>query len=254
VNARSIVTSHPDVQCSFCGRRLLRGEEPDVFFVAGERRIVCQLCGPRAAQEGWLRETHGGPQQEQAHDRAPRGRGLWERLRPRRQSDRSAPSRPARGRHRPRQSGHDQDSSASGSEDFDFDAPAGDPDAPSQPGPPAGALEDHLPEELRSEPAKDATVTLLEAFNASEHASRVASIARLLGPPIVSFRPAPDREETLWITVAWEICWQRYEVDPGDSEGPHRIAEGMELEELSAQDRTPNALADEHGRLHPAPA
>jgi hypothetical protein len=140
------------------------------------------------------------------------------------------------------------------SEDFDFIAPSDDPDAHAPAVPSNGTLGEHALEGPRSEPAEDDTVSLLQAFNESEHAKRVASIARLLGPPIVCVRPAPGREQSLWITVAWEICWQRYEVDPDDPEGPHRIAEGMELEELSPQDRTPNALADEHGQLHPTPA
>ena len=58
---RSIVTSQPDVACDVCGRRLLRGELPDVFLAGGQRRTVCELCAPRAAHEGWLREA------EQAH-------------------------------------------------------------------------------------------------------------------------------------------------------------------------------------------
>ncbi len=52
---RSIVTSQPDVACDVCERRLLRGEQPDVFLDAGEPRMVCELCAPRAAHQGWLR-------------------------------------------------------------------------------------------------------------------------------------------------------------------------------------------------------
>jgi len=37
---RSIVTSQPDVACDVCGRRLLRGELPDVFLAGGQRRTV----------------------------------------------------------------------------------------------------------------------------------------------------------------------------------------------------------------------
>src|SRR5580704_3299483 len=54
---RSIVTSHPEVACDVCGRRLLRGEQPDVFLSGGQRRTVCELCVPRATHEGWLREA-----------------------------------------------------------------------------------------------------------------------------------------------------------------------------------------------------
>jgi hypothetical protein len=54
---RAIVTSHPVIACDVCGRRLLRGENPDVFLAGGQRRTVCELCVPRASAEGWLREA-----------------------------------------------------------------------------------------------------------------------------------------------------------------------------------------------------
>lgn len=54
---RAIVTSHPIVACDVCGRSLLRGETSDVFLAGGQRRTVCELCVPRAAAEGWLREA-----------------------------------------------------------------------------------------------------------------------------------------------------------------------------------------------------
>lgn len=56
VATRSIVTSQPDVACDVCMRRLLRGERPDVFLASGRRLTVCELCAPRAAHEGWMRE------------------------------------------------------------------------------------------------------------------------------------------------------------------------------------------------------
>src|ERR1700722_8028383 len=54
---RAIVTSHPIVACDVCGRSLLRGETRAVFLAGGQRRTVCELCVPRAAAEGWLREA-----------------------------------------------------------------------------------------------------------------------------------------------------------------------------------------------------
>src|SRR5271154_583398 len=77
---RSIVTSQPDVACDVCERRLLRGEQPDAFLAAGRRRIVCELCAPRAVQEGWLRETESRPLSMPAL-RPRRGRNLLDRLR-----------------------------------------------------------------------------------------------------------------------------------------------------------------------------
>ncbi|HEY2767816.1 MAG TPA: hypothetical protein VGI76_06130, partial [Solirubrobacteraceae bacterium] len=78
--AKTIVTLHPDVECDVCGRRLLRGERPDVFLGGGQRHMVCELCTPRAAHEGWRREVEG--QVAGARGQRPqRGRSLLGRLR-----------------------------------------------------------------------------------------------------------------------------------------------------------------------------
>src|ERR1700734_3183710 len=77
---RTIVTSQPDVACDVCERRLLRGELPNVFLAAGRRRIVCELCAPRAAHEGWMRESDS-QSLTLAPMRARRGRSLIDRLR-----------------------------------------------------------------------------------------------------------------------------------------------------------------------------
>ena len=57
MTTRTIVTSQPDVACDVCERRLLRGEHADVFVATDRRRLVCELCTPRAVHEGWLRES-----------------------------------------------------------------------------------------------------------------------------------------------------------------------------------------------------
>jgi hypothetical protein len=89
MTTRSIVTSQPDVACDVCMRRLLRGEQPDVFLASGQRLLVCELCAPRATHEGWLRERDA-----QAATLPParprRGRGLLARLK-----IRTPPARPA---------------------------------------------------------------------------------------------------------------------------------------------------------------
>src|ERR1700677_4042569 len=77
---RTIVTSQPDVACDVCERRLLRGEQPDVFLAAGRRRIVCELCAPRAAHEGWMRESDSRSLPLPPM-RARRGRSFFDRLR-----------------------------------------------------------------------------------------------------------------------------------------------------------------------------
>src|SRR3954463_11534763 len=82
---RQIATNQSAVVCDVCGRTLLRGEEAAVFIAGGARRLVCELCTPRAANEGWIRE---GVEQEELGVRS-RGRerrgSFLSRLRSRRE-------------------------------------------------------------------------------------------------------------------------------------------------------------------------
>ena len=80
MTTRSIVTSQPDVACDVCQRRLLRGEQPDDFIADGQRRLVCELCAPRAAHEGWLRETDAAADVTLPPMRPRRGRSLLDRV------------------------------------------------------------------------------------------------------------------------------------------------------------------------------
>jgi hypothetical protein len=90
----------------------------------------------------------------------------------------------------------------------------------------------------------------LEVFNAGEYPRRVAGVARSLGEPSVAVNPVADSGGVVAIVVAWELCWYRYEVDLGDEAAGARVAaEGMELGELTEQDRLANVKADEHGAL-----
>jgi hypothetical protein len=242
---RLIVTSQPDVACDVCARRLLRGELPDVFLAGGQRRTVCELCAPRAAHEGWLREADRHSV-SLPPSRSRRGRNLFDRLRSQRASaaDRSS---------------EDFVGEGSGSlppvlpiersqtESYDFlqaiaVAPEVSPTAPSfasneeQPVPMTGG-------EVKVERA-------LSVFNAGEHPRRVAGVARSLGEPSVAARPLADSGSVVSIVVAWELSWYRYEVDLGDeAAGAQVTAQGTELGELAEQDRLVNALADEHGTL-----
>jgi len=92
----------------------------------------------------------------------------------------------------------------------------------------------------------------LEVFNAGEQPRRIAGVARSLGSPAVTVRPLDDSGSTVAIVVAWELCWYRYTVDLGDeAAGVQLVGQGMELEELPAEDRLANAGADERGELVP---
>ena len=233
---RSIVTSQPDVACDVCGRRLLRGERSDLFLAAGRRRTVCELCAPRAAHEGWLREADSHSV-SMAPARARRGRNLFGRLRqPREEAD---------GDFAPEQQLEDREPPLTEVEPaYDFLDPfagsvAQEPvvaAALQEPAPPTGG-------EVKVERA-------LEVFNAGEHPRRVAGVARSLGAPSITVRPLADSGGTVAIVIAWELCWYRYEVDLGDEAAGARVAaQGTELTELADEDRLANATADEHGAL-----
>jgi hypothetical protein len=268
MTTRSIITSQPDVACDVCERRLLRGEQSDVFLAAGQRRTVCELCAPRAVHEGWRREADGDAL-TLAPPRPRRGRNLFERL--------PVPFR-VRGIGRPASAGAEL-----GAEELAYEPdpvvepdPAAEPDpAPylPPPEPPApehqpydflGGLEivDGKPGEIDHRrtaslsPARMAGVATvpergIEVFNASEFPRRIAGIARSLGAPAVNVCQVEDTVgETVSIVFAWELCWYRYEVDLDEEAPAARLAmQGTELEELARGERIANTPVAETGLL-----
>src|ERR1700709_2604022 len=92
---KSITTSRAAAACDVCGRPLLRGEHADAFIANGSRRMVCELCTARAANEGWIRE--GADNTLGVRRNGPRGgRPLLGRRRPRQVAGRrAAPGHPA---------------------------------------------------------------------------------------------------------------------------------------------------------------
>ena len=247
--ARTIVTSHPDVACDVCGRRLLRGEQPDVFLGGGQRRMVCELCTTRATHEGWRRETETHPGRPRA-DRSPRGRSLLRKLRQLRE-----PVQPVRANLQSA-GGIDADdpleNGGTGASidaewaavDEEWGAPEEVDGTPEEIG---GAIE-HVMDPPGAGQADANVERALAAFNLGEYPRRLAGVARSLGAPTV--RATELQSANVTIIVAWELCWYRYEIDPEDeTRGAWLAAEGMELEELTEEDRIANALVDERGEL-----
>lgn len=252
--SRTIVTSQPDVACDVCGRRLLRGEQPDIFIDAGRRRTVCELCAPRAAHEGWMRET-GSSSLELPPSRPRRGRSFIDRLMGR------GPARPA-GEHAPAAENPPRRVEAyPAAARRSLDAvPLAEP-ADFEP----VQLDDGVPASSPAvaEPAAAAAPSAagpdyadptwpeiaVEAFNESEFPRRVAGVARSLGAPEVSVRSAEHHEAVVQIVVAWELCWYRYEADMSEGRDVQVVDQGTELDELPRRDRLGNAVAAEDGRL-----
>ncbi|MHB8531190.1 MAG: hypothetical protein ACYDC2_00580 [Solirubrobacteraceae bacterium] len=254
---RTIVTSQPDVACDVCARRLLRGEQPDVFIAAGRRRTVCELCAPRAVLEGWQRESE--------HDslslppmRPRRGRGLFQRLL---QVARPLAAEPADGPPTRRASrGARRDDLP----DAGYDLL--DPHSEHAAEPPSAhpyeeryeersydgrSDEGHDGEEARPAGGEAHLLEALEVFNASGFPRRVSGVARSLGPPAISVRSAEHLASVVRIAVAWELCWYRYEVDLSEEEIAARSrGQGTELSELQREELEANAQADSAGAIH----
>jgi hypothetical protein len=278
---RTIVTSQPDVACDVCERRLLRGEKADIFLATGRRRIVCELCAPRAVHEGWLRETD-----RQSVSLPPlrprRGRSFLDRLPVPFRVRQAATPAPAS-----EQAADAQDvidprerppASSGEPQPYDFlddrlaarsrgEAPPragselpGSPRSPAGEEPPPPAGEDPpapAGEGLRVEDREPPSELdrAIEAFNASEYPRRVAGVARSLGAPEVNIRSAEHAVSVVRILVAWELCWYRYEVDLDEPEtGARAAGQGSELGELTREERLVNAVADDSGALSLSPA
>ena len=265
MTTRSIVTSQPDVACDVCERRLLRGEQHDVFLAAGRRRTVCELCAPRAVHEGWRREADGDAL-TLAPPRPRRGRNFFDRLRQvgrppgsaAELDEQSLPYVP-------------EPVAAREPHPAPYERPAAEPAAAADEPQPYDFLDglemvDSMPAEAEGQsltgfPSRSAAASSVpgrgvDVFNASEFPRRIAGIARSLGPPAVNVCQVEDTVgETVSIVVAWELCWYRYEVDLDEEAPAARLAaQGTELEELGRSERQANTHVDELGLLSGAAA
>jgi hypothetical protein len=230
---REIRTDEVQVTCAVCGRSLLRGEEPEHYLHDGHRRAVCELCTGRAEREGWIREAEGA----QIGARAARDRrGLLSRLR---QWQRSRPQH-AEEHHAPVET----NGGSLADELRDSPYAADELFASSQ------QSERHVHAVPTSDELK--IIRALELFNVSEHPRTVAGVARSLGPPAVAVLPV-ENSSVVTVTVAWELCWYRYEVDLADERGGVRVGDqGYELGELAENEQVANAAADDRGVLQAA--
>jgi len=257
---KSITTSRAVVACDVCGRTLLRGEHADAFIANGSRRMVCELCTARAANEGWIRE--GADNTLGVRRNGPRGgpRSLLERLKPHRREAPPAVELP----YRRISSNVDRIQSASRADAEDVQeeeelddlverngaAPAVAAAAP--PVAPEGQRPSREPRHVRAVPtnADLKMARALDVFNKSTHPRRIAGVTRSLGTPSVRVLPSEVEGAIVTIVVAWELCWYRYEVDLADEAAGVRVAgQGAELSELTEAEQTANAVADERGRL-----
>ena len=251
---KSITTTRAAVACDVCGRTLLRGEHADPFIAGGARRMVCELCTARAANEGWIREGADNAALGVRRNGPRGGRSLLGRLRPR------PAAGPARARRRParaaaplRQRRPDRADRArprapptTARASYE-DAAAAPVQVAHEPVPAS-----REPRHVRAVPtnADLKMARALDVFNASAHPRRISGVARSLGAPAVTVTPSATEGSIVSIVVAWELCWYRYEVDLADEAAGVRVSgQGAELAELDPAELGANAAANERGML-----
>jgi len=220
---------------------MLRGERLwDYVTPGGEPRDVCVLCKPKAESASWLPAELAASRAEQA-PRPSRARALRERLA---RAAESARARPAA-------------------------APEGSGEAPprrrrrllvERPEPPGERGEDGARRDRgrsRERPRRPAAATAdstrharraVDRFNASEASRTVAGLSRSLGEPQASIQ-LPGRGRPATVTVAWELSWYQWAIDPGEHGAVREIGKGKEIGELSEADRRWNARVTDDGSL-----
>jgi hypothetical protein len=217
-----------------CGRTLLRGERAEVYLNGGMRREVCELCTSRALHEGWIREGTTPPG-DGGEGRPDRRRSFLSRL----LAKREAPTRR-------------EEPAAAAPESPVERAP--EPAPAPESAPRRERVRERLrePRHVRAVPtsAEHKIASAVELFNGSEHRRTIAGVARSLGAPTVTVRPAEEGLSLVNVVASWELCWYRYEVDLSEEVPTVRLsAQGYELDELPAEERSPNAVSDERGSL-----
>jgi hypothetical protein len=248
MTTRQIATNQSAVVCDVCGRTLLRGENASVFLAGGARRMVCELCTPRAAHEGWIREGLGDETLTAHSRRRERGGSFFARLRGRRDG------------HRRPLADDDLLESPFPEDELEPEVDVESPPveqvvAATPPAPPAVRPQPEAWREPRHVHAIPTNADMkraraVDVFNGSDRPRTVAALARSLGAPFVVVRPSDTEGSIVTIVVGWELCWYRYEVDLADEgAGVRQTGQGDELTELHQADTVPNAAADERGEL-----
>jgi hypothetical protein len=239
----------PDYErCSVCGRTALRGERLwDYVTSSGEPRRVCALCKSQAEAAHWLPAEIAAARGHSPEARPSRARALRERLARVAESARARPdeggeaargeaSQPGRRRIRlerrpPRRREAADD--AWGDTARERQAPR----RPTSPAPTAAPDQPHR-----------AARRAIERFNSSEARRTVAGLMRALGEPQASIQLGNgDGQAT--VTVAWELSWYQWAIEPGDHGDVREVSKGKEIDELSADARRWNGRVADDGTL-----
>jgi hypothetical protein len=233
------VRPHLDPEsCSICGRRLLQGEQVN-FYVAPDssRRVVCELCVPRAERVRWVREREGEEIVQLRPARSERA-GMLRRV-----ADFFGASEPAEeddfagGAARPEQESRRRTRAErrSARDGAQAEPPEFEPKSRDVLAVPTGP-------ESRLERG-------LELFNMSQFPRTIAGLSRSLGEPQVSAINGVDGTAVdIW--VGWDLAWYAYRVTLGDPTEPvEQSGRGNDIDELAGEVEHWNAGADGYGRL-----
>ena len=237
VNINPVTEHH--VACDVCHRTMLKGERAEPYLTPSrERRLVCQLCAPRAQHEGWIREA-ASPEMPARPQRPPERRGFLRRRRGSARDEAEVTDLPP-----------EQPAQTSGMvERIDDEEESrgilGRRPRPRSPRP-------RSPRHVKAVPtnAQLKIGRALELFNSSEHLRTVAGIARTLGPPDASASTSKDSAAEVVLTVAWELSWYQFGVDLSDGREPVRLRnQGQELSELPEHAQDWNCVVAADGRI-----
>jgi hypothetical protein len=191
------------IHCDACERTLLLGEEAFVFRDGDTRMTVCALCEAEAIDRGWLRDGDPPPPPQVRSHRP----GLRDRLRDRRHRQEPPPPPPL--------------TAAAPSSVVRLTQT----EEPYQ----QRARARH---EARAEAAAQAVADGVAAFNQSAYQRTVHGIAKSLGHPRVSILPLQGTRPDVIVTVAWDLSWYQYRVDPQRDPAVRLQGRGDDLAEL----------------------
>jgi hypothetical protein len=208
------------VTCDACERNLLLGEEVITFWQGASHLQVCALCEADASARGWRREGAPPPTPVLM---PPRGT-LLERFRGRRGRRQPvaatlpvAPPRPTVVRL------------------TQTDAPQAE-----------RARQRH---ETQTQLAAQAVEDAIAVFNASAYQRIVHGIAKSLGHPRVSILPLRGTRPDVIVTVAWDLSWYQYRVDPQFDPAVRLQGRGDDIAELDPRWCAWNAQLADSGQL-----
>lgn len=223
--------------CSICGRRLLQGEHINWYIAPdSSRRVVCELCVPRAERVRWVRERDGEEVVQLGPVRGERA-GILRRI-----ADFFGAAEP-----------EDEDSFAHGSGRPDQDQRRRErAERRSRRGEATAAPE--LAVEARDVTAVPTGPQArlergLELFNRSQFPRTIAGLTRSLGSAKVAAENLSEGA-AIDIWVAWDLAWYRYRVELTDPAEPvEQSGRGNDVDDLAAVVKDWNAGADGYGRL-----